>query len=130
MVDQAEGEMDNDFQKYADLTQDALMTAIGRELMSGTLQGQPLSDEDYRKFGTNWFTSFRDTLRTVICKPEVMDQLSGANKDRNTVIGIVCNVLFAAGLHYPVPVGSLGVAIVNYGCTLLCQSSEPADARS
>ena len=42
-----------------DLTQDELLTKIGRMLTEGALQGRPVNDEEYRRLGDNWFMSFR-----------------------------------------------------------------------
>ena len=78
-----------------DLTQDELLTKIGRMLTEGALQGRPVNDEEYRRLGDNWFMSFRRNVKATLCAPDVLQQLRGNNKDRNTVIGILLNILTA-----------------------------------
>jgi hypothetical protein len=119
--------VNEDHLKYSGLTQDELRAEIGRALMSEAIYGASLNDDDYRRFGANWFMSFRQTVKTAICKPEVLAQLSGPNKDRNTIIGVLVNVFLAAGMKCPVPLGSLAAAVANYGSVLLCQSSDTTD---
>jgi hypothetical protein len=92
-----------------DLTQDELLTKIGRMLTEGALQGRPVNDEEYRRLGENWFMSFRRNVKATICAPDVLQQLRGNNKDRNTVIGILLNILTAAELHCPIPLGTLAL---------------------
>ena len=111
------------YEKYSNLTQDELLTEIGRMLMAGAIHGQPVNDEEYRRFGENWFLAFRRMVKPIVCKPEVLAQLRGSNKDRNTVIGLLINMFLAADLHCPIPVGSLAVALINYGTGRLCDES-------
>lgn len=111
------------YEKYSNLTQDELLTEIGRMLMAGAIHGQPVNDEEYRRFGENWFLAFRRMVKPIVCKPEVLAQLRGSNKDRNTVIGLLINMFLAADLHCPIPVGSLAVALINYGTGGLCDES-------
>jgi hypothetical protein len=115
--------MDDGFDKYSDLTQDELLTEIGRMLMAGAIHGKPVNDEEYRRFGYNWFMSFRSNIRTIVCKPDVLVQLRGSNKDRNSAIGILMNILLEAAVHCPIPLGSLAVALINYGTGRLCDEN-------
>jgi hypothetical protein len=115
--------MTHDDLKYAHLTQDELFAEIGRMLMADVAFAAPMSDDEYRQEGANWFMSFRETAKGVVCKPEIIAQVTGPNKDRTTLITILVNVFLAVDLHCPIPLGSLAAALLNYGVSLLCQNA-------
>lgn len=110
----------DEIERYSKLSQQELMVEFGRVLTAGAVHGQPVNDDELRRTGERWFDSFREKAKPVICKPAILDQLQGTNAHRTTIIGLIINYLLAADMHCPVPLGSVAVALFNYGVGRIC----------
>jgi hypothetical protein len=99
---------------------EALEERIGEELVAGSCGMKPADPATKRSAARNWWQSHLAALRGVICdnRPIREHLFSSSEKDRNSVIATLFNVMTAT--YTGIPVACLIALTCHYGLEKLC----------
>lgn len=116
--------------RYLEMGEQELLSSIGRILLADTLSQRPADERDIRLAARRWFDQQLGGLRKIICEnPDFRAQLGPGQNDRNTLFGIVFDILSGPllGRSLDIPVGALTAQVLVYGIPKLCSDVAGCD---
>jgi hypothetical protein len=102
--------------RVAAMDADELDLLIGEAVLRDSMFSKPLSDEEVRAAGREYFQSLLPALRERLCRNSVVAAVfSEGTKDRNTLITELAEQLF--GIELPL---ALAARVLYFGFERLC----------